>query len=65
MLSSYKSSLTYYLKKIGGLNIDLSAVSIDLFKFSRPKDFNIQAAITDFDGKLLLTKIHQSINKIL
>ena len=48
-----KSSLTYYLyrKNWRGLNIDLSAVSIDLFKFSRPKDFNIQAAITDFDGK--------------
>ena len=48
-----KSSLTYNLfkKNWNGLNIDLSAVSIDLFNFSRPKDFNIQAAITDFDGK--------------
>ncbi len=48
-----KSSLTYHLYKKNwkGLNIDLSAVSIDLFKFSRPKDLNIQAAITDFDGK--------------
>ena len=48
-----KSSLTYnlYKKNWKGLNIDLSAVSIDLFKFSRPNDFNIQAAITDFDGK--------------
>ena len=48
-----KSSLTYYLNKKNwrGLNIDISAVSIDLFKLSRPKDFNIQAAITDFDGK--------------
>ena len=48
-----KSSLTYSLfkKKWKGLNIDLSAASIDLFKLSRPKDFNIQAAITDYDGK--------------
>ena len=29
----------------------MSSVSIDLFKLSRSKDFNIQAAITDFDGK--------------
>lgn len=48
-----KGSLTYFLfkKKWRGLNIDLSSVSVDLFKLSRPKDFNIQAAITDFDGK--------------
>ena len=48
-----KGSLTYslYKRKWKGLNIDLSSASIDLFKLSRPKDFNIQAAITDFDGK--------------
>ena len=48
-----KGSLTHslYKKKWKGLNIDLSSVSIDLFKLSRSKDFNIQAAITDFDGK--------------
>ena len=48
-----KSSLTYNLFKKGwsGINIDLSKVSIDLFKLSRPKDINIQAAITDFDGE--------------
>ena len=48
-----KSSLTYNLFKNGwsGINIDLSKVSIDLFKLSRPKDINIQAAITDFDGE--------------
>lgn len=47
-----KGSLTYYLFKKGwnGLNIDLSRVSIDLFKIARPKDYNVNAAITDFDG---------------
>tara|TARA_B100000029_G_scaffold4403_1_gene5048 strand:- start:1125 stop:1820 length:696 start_codon:yes stop_codon:yes gene_type:complete len=48
-----KGSLTYalYKKNWKGLNIDLSSVSVDLFKFSRSRDFNVQAAITDFDGK--------------
>ena len=48
-----KGSLTYYLYKKGwrGLNVDLSKVSIDLFKLARPKDYNVQAAITDFDGE--------------
>ena len=48
-----KGSLTYYLHKKGwsGLNVDLSKISIDLFKLARPKDYNIQAAVTDFDGE--------------
>ncbi len=48
-----KGSLTRDLYKNNwkGMNIDLSKVSIDLFKLSRPKDINIRAAITDFDGK--------------
>ena len=48
-----KGSLTYCLYKRGwsGLNIDLSKISIDLFKLARPKDYNIQAAVTDFDGE--------------
>ena len=48
-----KGSLTYCLYKRGwrGLNVDLSKISIDLFKLARPKDYNIQAAITDFDGE--------------
>ena len=48
-----KGSLTYCLYKRGwrGLNVDLSKVSIDLFKLARPKDYNIHAAVTDFDGK--------------
>ena len=48
-----KGSLTYCLYKKGwnGLNVDLSKISVDLFKSARPKDYNIQAAITDFDGE--------------
>ena len=48
-----KGSLTYCLYKRGwrGLNVDLSKVSIDLFKLARAKDYNIQAAVTDFDGE--------------
>ena len=48
-----KGSLTYCLYKRGwrGLNVDLSKISIDLFKLARPKDYNIQAAVTDFDGE--------------
>ena len=33
------------------MNVDLSKISIDLFKLARPKDYNIHAAITDFDGE--------------
>ena len=48
-----KGSLTYFLYKKGwrGLNVDLSKISIDLFKLARPKDYNIHAAVTDFDGE--------------
>ena len=48
-----KGSLTYDLYKNNwtGINLDLSKISIDLFKISRPKDINLRAAVTDFDGK--------------
>jgi FkbM family methyltransferase len=48
-----KGSLTYYLFKEGwkGLNVDLSKISVDLFKTARPNDHNINAAVTDFDGE--------------
>ena len=47
-----KGSLTNYLYESGwnGVNVDLSQASIDLFNISRPKDKNIRAAITDYDG---------------
>ena len=48
-----KGSLTYYLYKKGwrGLNVDLSKISIDLFELARPKDYNVHAAVTNFDGE--------------
>ena len=48
-----KGSLTYYLFKEGwkGLNVDLSKISVDLFKTARPNDHNINAAVTDFNGE--------------
>jgi len=48
-----KGSLTYYLFQSGwkGLNIDLSKVSVDLFKVARPNDHNINAAVSNFDGE--------------
>ena len=48
-----KGSLTFdlYKKNWSGINIDLSKISIDLFKISRPRDINLRAAITDYDGK--------------
>ena len=48
-----KGSLTYnlYKKNWSGINIDLSKISVDLFKISRPRDINLRAAITDYDGK--------------
>jgi len=43
-----KGSLTYLLYKKGwsGVNVDLSKVSVDLFKLARPNDININCAIT-------------------
>ena len=65
----YKGSLTFKLFKIGwqGLNVDLSKVSIDLFKISRPNDVNICCAISDKDKKIKFfenSKINQQ-NSIL
>lgn len=48
-----KGSLTNYLFNSGwkGMNIDLSQVSIDLFNISRPKDINVRAAVSNFNGE--------------
>jgi len=48
-----KGSLTYYLFKEGwkGMNVDLSKISVDLFKTARPNDYNINAAVADFEGE--------------
>ena len=44
---------TYLLYKSGwqGINIDLNSLSIDLFNFFRPRDININAAISDQDSE--------------
>jgi len=48
----YKGSLTFGLYNKGwkGLNLDISETSIDLFNLARPKDININCAISDFSG---------------
>ena len=48
----FKGSLTYNLYKRGwkGINIDLSRTSIDLFNIARPKDININCAISNSSG---------------
>lgn len=48
-----KGSLTYNLYKKGwsGVNIDLSATSIDLFNAVRTRDININCAISNFSGE--------------
>ena len=48
-----KGSLTYNLYKKGwsGVNIDLSATSIDLFNVVRTRDININCAISNFSGE--------------
>ena len=49
----YKGSLTYNLYKSGwnGMNFDISLSSIDLFNIARPRDININCAISDFNGE--------------
>ena len=48
-----KGSLTYglYTKGWRGVNIDISKASIDLFNIARPKDLNINSAISNFNGE--------------
>ena len=48
-----KGSLTHSLYKKGwrGINIDISKTSIDLFNIARPKDLNINSAISNFNGE--------------
>ena len=49
----FKGSLTYnlYTKGWNGINFALSKTSIDLFNIARPKDININCAISDFTGE--------------
>jgi len=50
----FKGNNTYLLYKLGwsGLNIDLSKISIDLFKISRPRDTNINAILSNKRQKI-------------
>ena len=52
---------TYLLYKKGweGINIDLDKFNIDLFNFNRPKDFNVNQAISDKIGKDKLYFYHE------
>ena len=45
---------TYLLFKKGweGINIDINEFSIDLFNYLRPKDLNLQTAVSDKDGEI-------------
>ena len=42
-----------YKKNWTGINIDLSEFSIDLFNFARPKDININCAISEVEGEII------------
>ena len=55
----FRNSNTYLLYKKGwtGINIDLSKTSIDLFKLARPKDINLNLAISDVRKKI---KVYQN-----
>ena len=37
----------------GGINIDVNEFSVDLFNYLRPKDINLQTAISDKDGHII------------
>ena len=51
---------TYLLYKKGwrGINIDLDKKNIDLFNISRPKDINLNFAVSDIDGEQELFFYH-------
>ena len=53
---------TYLLYKRGwnGVNIDLDKKNIDLFNISRPKDFNLNYAISDSEGETELFFYHDA-----
>ena len=56
-----KNNNTYLLFKKGwtGINIDLDNVNIDLFNFFRPKDNNINSAVSNKVEKVKLFYYHQ------
>ena len=55
----FRISNTYALYKKGfkGINIDISATSIDFFNFARPDDINLNVGATDkFENKIFFSK---------
>ena len=60
----FKGNDTFLLYKSGwsGLNIDLSKISIDLFKILRPRDINVNAVISNKKEKI---KCYIPNNKLL
>ena len=45
--TKHNNTLLLYKKNWSGINIDLNPLTIDLFNFARPKDENINVAISD------------------
>ena len=55
----YNNTYLLYKKGWEGINIDLDKFNIDLFNFNRPKDFNVNQAISDKIGKDKLYFYHE------
>ena len=64
----FRISNTYALYKKGfrGINIDISATSIDFFNFARPDDVNLNVGATDkFEKKIFFSKKNLSFHNTL
>jgi|TARA_B110001450_G_scaffold208937_1_gene199761 FkbM family methyltransferase len=64
----FRISNTYALYKKGfrGINIDISATSIDFFNFARPDDINLNVGATDkFENKIFFSKKNLSFHNTL
>ena len=64
----YRINNTYLLYKKGfrGINIDISATSIDFFNFARPDDVNLNIGASDkFEDKIFFSKKNLSFHNTL
>ena len=52
-----------YQKGWRGINVDISKFSLDLFNYLRPEDINIQCAVSDLNGEIVI--VHVSGNEAL
>ena len=57
----YSNTCLLFNKGWSGINIDLDFHTIDFFNFIRPRDENIQTAISDIDGERDMYFFHNSI----